>query len=236
MAGINLGRNAYMPGKTWDESRQAWLTPDDQDFITSAHIEATRPMFVTSPTGAVYRSSTANGGGWDTVGQIPSVDALGRVSGSSGSGSSARTMDPEIRARMLSMIDSLNSPTAMPPGPASYAPRYEEEAERAALTASKERAGQRMQASVRGLDSMLARRGISSSGIHARGLAELLANNQSEQAGTDRQIIQNRTSRARTVDDANFNAQLQYNTQVGQMQMADRQRLQQLLSAYGMFY
>lgn len=227
MAGLQLP--SYMQPPVAPGSQ--WTSQDEALEMDARRRALTMPMFVTSPTGAVYRGST--GGTWDPVGNV-SVDALGSVG--RGSGSGRGDMDPEIRSRMLAMIDQLNSPVGLPPGPASYAPRYEEEAERAALTASKERAGQRLRASIKGLDSMMSRRGITGSGIQGRGLAELVNANQSEQAGTDRQIIQNRTSRARAVDDANFQAQLQYNTQVGQMQMADKQRLTQLLSAYGMFY
>lgn len=99
-------------------------------------------------------------------------------------------------------------------------------AEAAALTSAKERSGERLSSSLRGLREMMAERGIGGSGIEAANTRGLVGGALQDMNDTERGIIQGRVGRAQQVEDRNFAAQ----------QAANQQRIQVLLSLYGMAY
>src|SRR3990167_2969324 len=160
MAGINLGNLGPMyyggqsrqGGQTWDPARQRWVSPEQADVLSAQHRELTPPSYVVSPAGDTFQRYNYDQGRWELGGNMPvSVDALSGVGGRGTVAGGRGAMDPQIRSRLLSGIDMLSSPTALPPGPASYAPRYEQEAEASMQAGAKERAGLRLSASLRAL-------------------------------------------------------------------------------------
>lgn len=112
-----------------------------------------------------------------------------------------------------------------------------DQAEQAALTTAKERGGERLSASLRGLHEQMAGRGVGGSGIEARNTRDLVGANLGDQNDVERGIIQGKAQRANDVadwtrnraagvEDRNFAAQ----------QEANKQRIQALLATYGMTY
>lgn len=101
-----------------------------------------------------------------------------------------------------------------------------DQADQAAMTTAKEQGGERLAASLKGLHGLMAERGITGSGIEAANTRGLVGGNLQDMATTQRGLIQNRATRAAQVADRNFAAQ----------QAANAQKIQALLSVYGLAY
>lgn len=111
------------------------------------------------------------------------------------------------------------------------------DAESAALTGAKESGGQQLAGSLKGLQQVMANRGISGSGIEAKNTRDLFGDYLAGQSGVTGNLAVARAQRAGQVSDRNYAGALDVaktNTQVA----ADsaRQRLSSLVSAYGMNY
>lgn len=110
-------------------------------------------------------------------------------------------------------------------------------AEQAALTSAKERGGERLAGSLKGLHELMAERGISGSGLEAKGARELYGDYLHGQNDTERGIIQGRAARAQ----ANANAQWERQNQIADRDFAAQQglvrdKINALLSTFGMSY
>lgn len=106
----------------------------------------------------------------------------------------------------------------------------------AALAASKERGGMRLQAGVRDLSAEMARRGLSGSRVEAGNLAGLFRGSLADMAEDDRGRVARREERNRSIDDQNFQMrQRAFDQRFAAMQSAE-QRLAELLRYYGMAY
>jgi hypothetical protein len=86
----------------------------------------------------------------------------------------------------------------------------DEEGDRAARTAAKERAGLRLQASMKGLDQEMAGRGIRSSGIQSRRSGELYAASSSDEAQSERDRLDLMAGRRAAIGDRNQDATNQW--------------------------
>lgn len=109
------------------------------------------------------------------------------------------------------------------------------DADRAFYTRAKENTGQTLSAAQRGLSEQMQQRGITGSGIEARGLTELFEAGQGDLAETDRQLAEGGADRAYQSSEAALGRIWQ-----GGENAADRQagvagnRLNALLALYGM--
>jgi ribosomal protein L28 len=72
---------------------------------------------------------------------------------------------------------------------------YDMAAENAAYGAAKENTGNEAQSAMKGLDAAMAARGITGSGIQAANTRGIFEKGIGEQAGTDRSLAENRSSR-----------------------------------------
>ncbi len=185
---------------------------------------------------ALLGTGTPGGGAGGGVGALESI-----AGGSGGSGGGGGTA-------------GVAAPTAAAPTIASGPSTDDLAAEQGARTASKENAGLRLRAGLRGLHGVMAARGIAGSGAEAAGTADLFAGSNMEEANTDRAIISARAKRAGEIADrnaANATTQAGYanqasiagagnatSLQIAQMNAAaaDRNRISNLLLQFGMSY
>lgn len=110
-------------------------------------------------------------------------------------------------------------------------------AEAAALTSSKERGGERLASSLKGLHELMAERGISGSGIEAGDTRALFNDYMHDQNDTERGLVQQRTQRAQNVADAEWaraNSVEDRNYQGAQQLTHDK--ITALLQSFGLAY
>lgn len=145
-------------------------------------------------------------------------------------------------ASQTALLAMLNGPATAAPTVAfdpytGYTDQAYHDAESAALTVAKESGGQQLAGSLKGLQQVMANRGISGSGIEAKNTRDLFGDYLAGQSGVTGNLAVARAQRAGQVSDRNYAGALDVaktNTQVA----ADsaRQRLSSLVSAYGMNY
>ena len=220
-------------GKVWNAATGGYEDPNAALIRERKKAALTAPQYVTSPLGRV---STYENGGWQDIGAMQGSSSLGRV-GSSGGGSGGDDgRDPAIKASMLALINSLKDKGPMPEPPQPFDMADESAAETAMRTQAKENAGLRLQGSVKALGGLMSRRGIGGSGIHGSKLAGLVNANAGEQAQTDRDVLFSRTNRARDIANQEYDARNNYDARLQQYHAQEQQRIQGLLSYYGMLY
>lgn len=119
----------------------------------------------------------------------------------------------------------------------AYTDQAYHDAESATLTGAKESGGQQLAGSLKGLQQVMANRGIGGSGIEAKNTRDLFGDYLAGQSAVTGNLGVARAQRAGQVTDRNYAAALDVaktNTQVAAD--AARQRLSSLVSAYGMNY
>jgi hypothetical protein len=180
------------------------------------------PNWKVSPTGEIsqeYEGSWGGGTEWNPTGKNAITDnpMYSQLTGAGGAG-----------AGLAAVAGG---------GGGGYAPSAEDNsAETAARTQSKENAGLRLQAGLKGLKNVMAGRGISKSGLFANQAEQLFAGSNAEEADTDREIIQQRAARSAQVSDRNFDANTQLQIASMNQAAAERGRIQNLLLQFGMRY
>lgn len=211
------------------------------------------PQYSTSPTGAVSQYNPSSGT-WMPSGVVGQSEANFQQSlGPSSKDIWAHDMAVADRDKALNSIKALmdsqgGAPSATAPQIPEYrgsaSSPYDMAAENAAYGAAKERTGAALQSALKGLKGVMAARGISGSGIEGGETRQLFESGLSDLAGTDRQLAEQRASRAftagqsdvdRMINTQEFNASLTAN-QTRANQEAAAQRLSQLLSVYGNLY
>lgn len=131
---------------------------------------------------------------------------------------------------------------SMPDGSAASDPYSdpsspESMAQTAALTSSKERGGERLAASLKGLQGIMAARGISGSGIEAANTRDLVGQNLGFQNDTERAILEGKATRSQALADAATTRTNQVQDRdFAAQQAANAQKIQALLATYGMTY
>lgn len=107
----------------------------------------------------------------------------------------------------------------------------------ATRTASKEQRGMALQGGLKALAGQMTARGVGGSGSEAAGISRLVGMSQMAGEDTERAILGGRAERQQHADDMNFKAQTDAAMQNAAARNASAsQRLQALLSLYGMSY
>jgi hypothetical protein len=129
------------------------------------------------------------------------------------------------------------------PGMPGYSDPYgdpsspESMAQAAALTSSKERGGERLAASMKGLQGLMAERGISGSGVERQSMRDLVGQNLGFQSDTERAILAGKATRSQALADAASQRRAQIEDRnFAAQQAANAQKIQALLATYGMTY
>lgn len=246
MAGLGGG----VPyGYTWDPMRGVYTTPTSRAAADVQHAADTRPQFVTSPSGTIYRydynSNPGMTGQWTTVGQVDR--GTGTASGGTASASADDAQRKAAIDSLMAQIRSMQGGYTAPQIPVVTSKKdndpYDAAAENASYAAARERTGLAMQAALKGLHSSLAQRGIVGSGIDADKTADVYSGGLGDLAATDRQLAEQRADRAFTAEQSNtdriigqneFNVGQQATALQAQQQQA-LARLQMMLSATGLY-
>ena len=125
----------------------------------------------------------------------------------------------------------------------SATPSYDPAADAATYGRAKESTGMAMQAALRGLREAMASRGISGSGIEARGTADIFGQGVGALAETDRQLAEGTASRGFTAGESARNRNegaRQFNVSAGQREREmglneQARRLSNIFSLYGAY-
>lgn len=193
------GLGAVIPSTT--PNAQGY-TPQQREQM--AALEASRPQFVTSPTGAVYRSDPANGD-WDPVGQVDPYGGGGGGGSSRASGSGGGSNNNAALDALLAEIKNQSLPTITPTHvtPSKVSATLSPAQNAATYGAAKERIGLEGQAAMRGLRSSLAARGIVGTGIDAEETGKVYSGMQSGLSTVNRQLATDDAERMRQADQTN---------------------------------
>lgn len=198
-------------------------TPTGYKFnpLTQSYDTARQPGTADGSTGGGGGGGNGGGGGGGSLG------SLGGGGGSAGGGQVDRTKVDQLWNSAAPRYDPVQKPLEEGMNPA----------DQAYLNRSKERVGQGLRRSVDALDSQMAQRGFSAnSAISGGAMARLFSGAQSDQAETERGLVEGRVARNRDITDWNYNAQNQALQDNQNAEAVAKGRLASLLQYYGMRY
>ena len=222
MAGIRLRGNYTGSNTSYDagygDELDASRNPNfewnaEQGIYTPRQVN--RPEWRVSPTGEVWQAygsdDVGETRGWKNTGNS-AFGALSGFAAGAGSGGGGGGAGAGAGSGGPALID--------------YTP--DEDADRAARTGAKERAGKRLQSSMKGLDAFMSGRGIRGSGLQGKGAQELFAASASDEAESERGRLDQNARRRFEVTNRNQDARNRWSSEQNDLAMRAAERADRL--------